>query len=238
MSTSSQPSPVGAEPRLIVALDLEEMDAALQVAEELVGVVETLKIGPRLFVGAGPAGVRAVRDLGFELFLDLKFHDIPATVEGACRAAASLGVRFLTVHTAGGREMLEAAMRGVRQGAAGSEPVPRVLGITVLTSLVVAGPAPVVAAAELAATAGLDGVVASAREVRALRAAVGADLLLVTPGIRPAGARSADQARVATPAAARSAGADYLVVGRPILQAADRRAAAAAIVAEMRAAAG
>jgi orotidine-5'-phosphate decarboxylase len=195
------------------------------------------KVGSQLSTAAGPGVVRSIVARGQHVFLDLKFHDIPNTVAGAVASAAQLGVSLLTVHALGGRAMLEAA--------AGALPAMgmRLLAITVLTShdekslgeVGVVRPLPeeVRDLARLARAAGVDGVVASPHEVALLREACGKDLLIVAPGIRPAGARAGDQARAATPAAALTAGADYLVVGRPITEAKDPAAAARAIVREM-----
>jgi orotidine-5'-phosphate decarboxylase len=220
--------------RLIVALDVETLAAAEALAERVAGVAGWLKVGLELFTAVGPEGVRALARRG-RVMLDLKLHDIPETVARATARAAELGVGLLTVHTAGGRKMLEAAVRA-------RGPV-RLLGVTVLTSLDDAdlaevGSGPSVAAlvarrAALAAAAGLDGVVAAPSEAAALRAAVPPAFLIVTPGVRPAGAAAGDQKRVATPRAARAAGADLVVVGRPIRDAADPRAAAAAVAAEL-----
>jgi orotidine-5'-phosphate decarboxylase len=230
-----------ARDRLIVALDVPEAAAALAAAERLAGEVGMFKVGSQLFTAGGPAIVRALRKDGQDVFLDLKFHDIPNTVAGAAAAAAELGVSLLTIHAAGGPAMIEAAARAVSGSAT------RILAITVLTSLDAAAldgigmaggmEATVTRLARVAADAGAHGVVASPHEARALRAAHGAGFLLVTPGIRPAGAALGDQARAATPAAALSAGADYLVVGRPILAAPDSVAAARAVVLEMETAA-
>ena len=227
--------------RLIVALDTPELAEAEALVERLAGVVGLYKVGAQLFTAVGPAAVEMVRKRGGRVFLDLKYHDIPATVAGAVREAARLGVTLLTVHASGGAGMLRAAAEAA--AAAGRER-PRILAVTVLTSLdraslqrevgvpvSVAGHA--VHLAGLARAAGCDGVVASPREAGQLRAALGRGPLIVTPGIRPAGVGADDQARVATPAVARRAGADYLVVGRPITGAADPAAAAAAIVAEI-----
>jgi orotidine-5'-phosphate decarboxylase len=220
--------------RLIVALDVDTLAAAEALADRVAGVAGWLKVGLELFIAAGPAGVRALARRA-PIMLDLKLHDIPETVARATARAAELEVALLTVHVAGGRKMLEAAVRA-------RGPV-KLLGVTVLTSLDDAdlaevGTGPSVAAvvarrAALAAAAGLDGVVASPGEAAALRAALPAGRLIVTPGVRPAGAAAGDQKRVATPAAAIAAGADLVVVGRPIRDAADPRAAAAAILAEL-----
>jgi orotidine-5'-phosphate decarboxylase len=227
--------------RLIVALDVADSAAARALADRLAGEVGMLKVGSQLFTAAGPDVVRALVDGGHRVFLDLKFHDIPNTVAGAVSAAAGLGVSLLTIHSAGGTAMIEAAARAARGSSA------RVLAITVLTSLdggvldaigMTGGVDGTVARmAKLAAEAGADGVVASPHEARALRLASRAGFLIVTPGIRPNGAALGDQSRASTPRDALLAGADYLVVGRPITAAEDPVAAARAIVREMEAAA-
>jgi orotidine-5'-phosphate decarboxylase len=198
------------------------------------------KIGKQLFTAEGPNAVEAVAKLGARIFLDLKFHDIPNTVAGAVRAAGSLrGVRLVNVHALGGLEMMQEAAR-----AAKASPFkPKVVAVTLLTSmdaqearrLGISGPLDrrVVALAKLAQRAGLDGVVASPLEIRAIRRACGSRLLIVTPGVRPAASGRGDQARIATPGKAIRAGADYLVVGRPITSARDPRAAAQRILEEM-----
>jgi orotidine-5'-phosphate decarboxylase len=230
-----------ARDRLIVALDVPDVAAARAHAERLAGEVGMLKVGSQLFTAGGPDVVRGLVADGHRVFLDLKFHDIPNTVAGAVAAAAGLGVSLLTIHSAGGSAMIEAAAAAARGTSA------RVLAITVLTSLDGAAldaigmagglEAAVARLARMAADAGAHGVVASPHEARAIRAARGPGFLVVTPGIRPAGAERGDQARSATPGAALAAGADYLVVGRPILSAPDPAAAARAIVREMEAAA-
>ncbi len=230
-----------ARDRLIVALDVPALPEAEALLDRLAGVVSTFKIGPQLFTATGPASVELCRKRGARVFLDLKYHDIPATVSGAVREAARLGVTLLTVHASGGSAMLRAAAAAA--GEAGRAR-PRILAVTVLTSLdraalqrelqvAVSVEGQAVHLATLAREAGCDGAVASAQEARRLREAMGPGWLLVTPGIRPAGADAGDQARVATPGAAVRAGADYLVVGRPITGASDPAAAAAAIVAEL-----
>lgn len=225
-------------PRLAVALDVDSRAAALGAAEVLRGHVDIAKVGLELFVNVGPRVVRELVDAGWSVFLDLKLHDIPATVAAAVRLAGGLGVEFITVHAGGGRQMIEAAV-----AARGGDGMPRVLGVTVLTSLDGAqleeigmrgGTEQGVARlADLAHSAGCDGVVSSPHEVAAIKAAHGDDFLAVSPGIRPAGAAFDDQARVATPADAVRAGADVLVVGRPIMNADDPAAVAAAIRREM-----
>jgi len=240
--------------KLIVALDLPSGNAATRMAERLQGHVGMFKVGSELFTAEGPVTVRYLVTTGQTVFLDLKFHDIPNTVRAAARQAAELGVSMMNVHASGGRKMMEAALEGVRCAAPGpaNGARPKVLAVTILTSLesqaleelgISGTPAEaVIRLARLAQSAGLDGVVASPREIIPIRQACGADFLIVTPGIRPAsglehpaqGSVAADdQARIATPASAIAAGADYLVVGRPITGAPDPVGAADAIVAEM-----
>jgi orotidine-5'-phosphate decarboxylase len=223
--------------RLILALDVPTSDEADALVDRVAGAVGMFKVGSQLFTEAGPRFVRRLVNRGEKVFLDLKYHDIPNTVAGATARAAELGVSLLTVHALGGRAMLEAAVGALP--AMGT----KVLGITILTShgeeslgeVGLGGPLAdnVSRLAHLAKEARLDGVVASPHEVGLIRAACGGDFLVVTPGIRPAGSERGDQARAATPEAAVLAGADYIVVGRPILEAADPRAAADAIVASL-----
>jgi orotidine-5'-phosphate decarboxylase len=225
-------------PRLAVALDVGSRAAAISAAETLRGHVDIAKVGLELFVSAGPGLVQELVDAGWSVFLDLKLHDIAATVAGAVRSAGGLGVEFMTIHAAGGRKMIEAAV-----AARGGGGMPLLLGVTVLTSLdgvqleeigVRGGTEQGVARlANLAQSAGCDGVVSSPHEVAAIKAAHGDDFLAVSPGIRPAGAAPNDQARVATVAEAVRAGADVLVVGRPIMKADDPAAVAAAMRQEM-----
>ena len=225
--------------RLIVALDTPDLASALRLAKRLRGVVRYAKIGSILFTAEGPSAIRRIRALGFDVFLDLKFHDIPSTVEKSCRAAARHGVFLLTVHACGQRDMLKAAVAGASEEARRlRRPRPRIVGVTVLTS--VAGgsgrsrlTSRVTQLAVCAKEAGLDGVVASAQEASAIRRRVGSRFWIVCPGIRPADGQALDQARVSSPAAALAAGADWLVVGRPITEARDPRAAALAIVKDM-----
>lgn len=198
------------------------------------------KVGLQLFTAEGPRAVEKLAGLGFDIFLDLKFHDIPNTVAGAVAAAAELpGVRMVNVHTLGGIAM----MRAAREAISGQKKRPVLLGVTILTSMDagalrqvgVAGPpgSRAVALARRAKQAGLDGVVASAREARAIRKVCGPKFLIVVPGVRPVSAALNDQSRVATPAEAIRAGANYLVVGRPITGARDPRAAALAVAREI-----
>ena len=226
--------------RLIVALDVEDRAQADALAARLGGAAGWLKIGLELFIAAGPDLVSDYAGAGRRIMLDLKLHDIPATVERAVARAGALGAELLTVHAAGGRAMLAAAAAAAHRVGARR---PRILAVTVLTSLDdrdlaevgSAGPVEelVVRRARLAADAGADGVVASPREAAVLRAALPADFLIVTPGVRPAGADVGDQKRVLTAAEARAAGADLVVVGRPIRDAADPAAAARAIADEI-----
>ena len=217
--------------RLIVALDVPDAAAALRMARRLRGLVRTVKVGSILFTAAGPGIIRRLRALGFDVMLDLKFFDIPSTVEWSCRAAARHRVALLTVHASGGREMLQAAMRGVASGATTARHGrPRVLAVTVLTSTPALprmhGMASRVRQLAIdAQEAGCDGVVASAREAQDLRKVLKTRMLIACPGIRPRGTSRDDQRRVATPAQALRDGADVLIVGRPILEAADPRAA-------------
>ncbi len=225
--------------RIAVALDTSDRGEIVRLARALQGRVGTVKLGLEAFTTGGPDLVLEVNDLGTPVFLDLKLHDIPNTVERAARNAARLGVAMLTVHASGGTAMLKAAVAG----AASAEHAPVVVAVTVLTSLddaalaelgVPGGTAARVRAwAEMARRAGCGGVVCSPREAAALRRALGKNLLLVTPGIRPVGEAAGDQRRFATPAAAVAAGADILVIGRPITAAPDPAAAADAILAEL-----
>jgi orotidine-5'-phosphate decarboxylase len=215
------------EPRVIVALDYPDAKSALALADRLSPSACKLKVGKELFTAAGPDLLKQLVKMGFPVFLDLKFHDIPNTVAAACRAAADLGVWMVNVHASGGRRMMEAARDAIDQS--GHKPL--LIAVTVLTSMnevdlretgVTVSPTEQVSRlAGLAKQSGLDGVVCSALESTALRAEFGATFLLVTPGIRPAGTSAGDQSRIMTPASAIRAGSDYLVVGRPISQAHD-----------------
>lgn len=227
------------KPRVIVALDYAKPEQALDFVARVTPARCRLKVGLELYTAAGPAFVRDLVARGFRVFLDLKFHDIPNTVERACRQAAALGVELLTVHCLGGRAMLAAARRGVGDAPAR----PRVIGVTLLTShdandtneigLGTDVGARALALAELGHVAGLDGFVCAPTEARRLRDRFGAGCLLVTPGVRPAGESAGDQQRVATPAQALADGASLLVIGRPITQALDPMAALAAIEREI-----
>ncbi len=224
-----------------VALDAPDLDTAANWAALVTPYVSTVKIGLELYLRYGPDVVATVRGAsGVEVFLDLKLHDIPATVAGAARAVSRLRPEILTVHAAGGPDMIKAAVEAA--------PGTMVAGVTLLTSIgegdlaALGVPGTVSDAvrrmAALAVAAGARGLVCSPQEVAAVRAEVGQEIMLITPGIRPAGADSNDQARIATPEEAIRAGADLLVIGRPITRAADPGAAAAAIAASLRRAAG
>jgi orotidine-5'-phosphate decarboxylase len=219
-------------PALIVALDVPLLDEASRLVRHLRPVTPWFKVGPVLFVAAGPSAVRMVHDADGRVFLDLKLHDIPQTVAGGVAAAAALGAALLTVHCAGGEAMLRAAGEAARRAGGNLE----VLGVTRLTSDAGRVAGSVVKAARLAREAGLWGVTAAARECARIKAVCGAGFKVLTPAIRPAGGAPGDQARVATPRDAVQAGSDYLVVGRPITAAADPVAAARAVAAEIEAA--
>jgi len=242
-----------AHPRssLIVALDFDSLSTAVKFAKQVADLVGMFKIGNQLFTAAGPAAVKEVAALGAGIFLDLKFHDIPNTVAGAVLSAAAMtGVQLVNVHALGGKAMLEAAVQAISAGVPMGADRPRLLAVTLLTSMdhksmkeVGIGGSPrlcVVKLAQLAKKTGVDGVVASVQEAKAIRKACGREFLIVTPGVRPKDSavesKSEDQARKATPTEAIRAGADFLVVGRPILAAPDPRAAAQAIVDEIGAA--
>jgi len=228
---------VNARDRLVVALDVPGAEEALVLVDRLAGLAGMFKVGSQLFTAGGPDLVRGLVARGEKVFLDLKYHDIPNTVAAAVSAACRLGVSLVDVHALGGKAMMEAAVGAMP--AMGT----RLLAITVLTSHDAAGLDELGVTGEvtdtvrrlalLAHAAEVDGVVASPQEVPIVREACGKDFLIVTPGIRPAGARTGDQARSATPAAALKAGSDLLVVGRPIIEAPDPAAAARAILREM-----
>jgi orotidine-5'-phosphate decarboxylase len=225
----------GNDPRIIVALDFSDSKSALDLTRRLDPAQCKVKVGSELFTAAGPGLVELLVQRGFGIFLDLKYHDIPNTVAAACRAAAQLGVWMLNVHALGGRAM----MRAAREAIGNAADAPKLIAVTVLTSLNEADFADVglnddpqgavLQLARLAEECAMDGVVCSAREASALRSACRADFCLVTPGIRPADAAADDQQRVATPRAALESGANYLVIGRPITRAPDPAAALALI---------
>ena len=216
-------------------LDVPDADAALALAARLDAKLCRVKVGKELFVAAGPAVVAKLQERGFEVFLDLKFHDIPNTVAGACRAAAKLGVWMMNVHASGGEAMLRAARESIEALAR----PPILIAVTILTSLADADLERVglhgslienvERLARLARASGLDGVVCSAQEAPIIRKAAGDDFLLVTPGIRLKDDKKDDQARIVTPLEAVRLGANYLVIGRPITQAADPAAMLASI---------
>jgi len=224
---------------LILVLDAPSPRDVTPVLQRLTGTVRWVKIGLEMFTAAGPDCVREIAGLGFDVFLDLKLHDIPNTVAKAVESAARLPIKMLTLHAGGGREMMQRAAQAQRE----HEPELRLLGVTVLTSLgaddlrglgVAGTPAEhVVRLGRLAIEAGLRGLVASPLEIAPLRAALPGDVQLIIPGIRPRGARADDQTRIMTPGEAAAAGANFIVVGRPIFQAPDPAAAARAILAEL-----
>lgn len=233
--------------RIAVALDFDQRDDLLAAARLLQGEVGTFKLGLEAFTSHGPGLVRDLVGMGAPVFLDLKLHDIPNTVGGAAAAAARTGASIVNVHASGGPEMMRVAGERARAAAATEGlPVPRVIAVTVLTSLdgatldaVGLRGTPreaVLRLAVLAREAGLDGVVCSPEEIEAIRGACGLDFFVVVPGVRPAGTDPGDQKRIATPGAAARSGANLLVIGRPILKAPDPVAAARAIAAEIDAA--
>ena len=237
--------------KLLVALDVESGERALQLVAALQGLAGGFKVGNRLFTSEGPALVRRIADSGARVFLDLKYHDIPNTVEQAVEAAVGTGAWMINVHASGGSAMMQAAARAARETSAKlGRPAPLMIGVTVLTSMDqealqsigVQRPVfdQVIALARMTQQAGLQGVVASAQETPEIRKACGPDFQIVTPGIRGASAGSErnDQSRTMGPADAIRAGASYIVVGRPIIAAQDPRAAAEAIVEELRAGRG
>ena len=214
-------------PRILVAMDVDNKTDCLALAQRLDPALCRLKVGKELFTRCGPTLVGQLQDLGFEIFLDLKFHDIPNTVAKAVKVAADLGVWMVNVHASGGARMMEAAAGAL----AGFREPPLLIAVTVLTSMEAADLAEVgidvsaeqqvLRLARLAMASGLDGVVCSGREAMVLREQLGENVLLVTPGIRPEGSDLTDQRRVLTPSQALAAGSDYLVIGRPITSAQD-----------------
>lgn len=239
-----------AHPRsnLIVALDFDSLNSAVKFAKQIADLVGMFKIGSQLFTAAGPNSVKEIAALGNGVFLDLKFHDIPNTVAGAVLSCAGMtGVQLVNVHALGGSAMLQAAAQAICASQPLGADRPRLLAVTILTSMDqksmrdvgISGPpnGRAVKLAQLAKKAGVDGVVASVQEARAIRKACGRDFLIVTPGVRPKSASTPskpdDQARTATPSEAIRAGADFLVVGRPIIAAPDPRRAAQSIVDEI-----
>jgi orotidine-5'-phosphate decarboxylase len=234
--------------RVIVSLDLDDLNKIKSIVKDLKGLIQYYKIGPIPFINFGLDIIRFLKDNDLKVMLDMKYHDIPNTVARACEGAVDLGVDLITLHTSGGFPMLEEAVKAVlMRSKAGKMPRPRLLGITVLTSIDEAYfndlfgdlkrslEEQVVFLAQLARSAGLDGVVASPREVPLIRKECGKDLLIVTPGIRPQDEQISgdDQARVMTPRDAIKAGVDYMVIGRPIVKAADPKKAAENVIKEI-----
>ena len=227
------------DPKIIVALDYPHEQQALALVMQLDPALCRLKVGKEMFTHLGPAFIDKLHRRGFQVFLDLKYHDIPNTVAAACSAAADLGVWMINVHALGGRRMMQAAVDAL---ANKSQP-PKLIAVTVLTSMsqtdlaelgITRTPAELaIFLAQLAQEVGLNGVVCSAQEASAMRAQLGKDFLLVTPGIRLADSQQDDQRRVMTPHAAMQAGASYLVIGRPITQASDPVAVLRSMVAEL-----
>ena len=211
--------------KLIVALDVDHLDRAHSLIRELRDHVDIFKVGSQLFTAAGPAIVAFINEQNKKCFLDLKFHDIPNTVAKAVESVASLRVTMLTIHASGGAEMLRAA--------SGVSPRPVLLGVTVLTSVAGDVRQEVLRLAKLSKECGLDGIIASPHEIRLVREELGEEFLIVTPGIRPVWAEAGDQKRVTTPGEVVAAGADYIVVGRPIIAANDPATAARRIIAEI-----
>lgn len=239
MSHADPPPLSEAKDRLIVAFDVANAVQARDLAKQLRQTCRWIKVGLELYLDAGNAIVEELAAMGFSVFLDLKFHDIPNTVAGAVRSAASCGASMLTVHAAGGHAMLTAAVEAAEK----TKNAPQLLAVTVLTSMDaaqleavgVAGPPAdqVLRLARMAQACGLTGLVCSAEETGLLRQQLSSETKLVVPGIRPAGAEVGDQKRIATPADAIQRGADMLVVGRPIIQASDPARAAESILAEI-----
>lgn len=233
-----------ARSRLIVALDYDRLDTAYGVARRLAGSVGLFKVGKQLFTAEGPLAFTRLSELGPGIFLDLKYHDIPNTVACAVAVAHRLaGIRMLNIHSLGGSEMMRAAVRAAAEARMGNAQAPKILAVTLLTShdaavlrevgLTGTPQARAAKLARLARRAGLDGVVASPREIRAIRRACGKNFLIVTPGVRPVGTARNDQKRIDTPEQAVRAGADYVIVGRPITAANDPVGAAEAVIGEI-----
>jgi len=223
--TTKEVSVTDVGPRVLVALDYDDKHACIELVRQLDATQCRLKVGKEMFTLFGPAFIEQLQGLGFEVFLDLKFHDIPNTVAKAVSAAASLGVWMVNVHASGGQRMMEAAANAL----ASKQSAPLLIAVTVLTSMESSDLAGVgidlnpkehvLQLASLAKRSGLDGVVSSAHEVSDVKAQCGSSFLCVTPGIRPVGAETADQRRIMTPREALGAGSDFLVIGRPITQA-------------------
>ena len=234
------PEGLAANEKLIVALDTKSLDEAASLVDKLIPEVKIFKVGLGLFTLYGYAAVEMVKDKGGKVFLDLKFHDIPNTVASAVISASNLGIFMLNVHTLGGSEM----MRKAAEAAKGKAEKPKILGVTVLTSMDQKAinevgieksiEEEVLNLATMARDAGLDGVVASPQETSAIRKKLGKGFIIVTPGVRPEWAARGDQRRVATPSSAIKAGADYIVVGRPIIESGNPVEAARKVIEEMK----
>lgn len=235
-----------AREKIIVAMDVPDIFVAQKLARLLAPHVGMFKVGKQLFTACGPDIVRLIRNMGGEVFLDLKYHDIPNTVAMAGLEAAKLGVKMFNLHALGGPEMMETTMKALRAEYPDPETRPKVLAVTILTSIsddsmreiMVTEPCygvkdMVLRLAIMAKDSGVDGVVCSPQEIELIREACGPDFLIVTPGIRPADAKADDQKRIATPGSAIEAGANYLVIGRPIIEQPDPVAAAQAITEEI-----
>lgn len=232
--------------RIMIALDYADVSAAYRLLEQISGIPCYLKVGMQLFYAAGPDFIKELKQRGHRVFLDLKLHDIPNTVRGAAESITRLGVDMFNVHAAGGRQMMEAALQGVKQGMqaraeAAEQAAPLVIAVTQLTSTNLqtlneeigipgAMEDAVLHYARLAQKAGMAGVVASPLEVKRIKEGCGTDFITVTPGIRPAGAELGDQSRVMTPEQAFAAGSDYIVIGRPITAAADPKLVLSSII--------
>jgi len=226
------------EERIYCAVDTPDLQKAIELAQELKGVVGAIKLGKEFFTANGPAGVMQILEIGHKIFLDLKYHDIPNTVAGAVRVTKELSCHMVTIHASGGSAMMKSAVE-----ARGTAKKPLILAVTVLTSLLdddlvsLGQKLPVkdqvLRLGMLAYKAGVDGLVASPKEISLLRASLGSDCILVVPGIRPAWSSNDDQKRIMTPYNAIEAGADYLVIGRPITQSNDPKAAAESIAEEI-----
>jgi orotidine-5'-phosphate decarboxylase len=239
----NRPAGLSAGEKLIVALDMKTLEEAGQIVKKLSPAVKIFKVGMGLFTSYGPEAVKMVHDKGAKVFLDLKFHDIPNTVAHAVKSAAKLGVFMMNIHALGGSEMMLRATEAALESADSSGKKPILLGVTVLTSMdqALIGEIgidkrieeEVLSLARLGKDAGLDGVVASPNETALIRQNLGKNFIIVTPGIRPAGAEKSDQKRTMTPKEAIGAGADYIVVGRPIIEAKDPAEAAKKIIKEM-----
>lgn len=245
MTKAESPNPVSAKDRLVLALDVDSGQEALGIVDELKDAAGLFKVGHQLFTSSGPDIVRAIISRGGRVFLDLKYHDIPNTVAKASAEAVKLGVAIFNVHALGGLDMMKAASESARETADKSGlPAPVTLAVTILTSMdekmlrrelkvTRTLRREVAHLARLAQRAGMSGVVASPQEIKMLRRGVQGKFVILTPGVRPVWAAKDDQKRVMTPAEAIAAGADYIVVGRPVLKAGDRRAAVEKILEEM-----